>query len=44
LEFKGGKSPIRAVEASYRSRFDLAKGLKSALDGRPAVVQIWGQH
>jgi hypothetical protein len=44
LEFKGGKAPIRAIEASYRSRFDLAKGLKSALDGRPAVVQIWGQH
>jgi hypothetical protein len=44
LEFKSGKAPIRAIEASYRSRFDLAKGLKNALDGRPAVVQIWGQH
>jgi hypothetical protein len=44
LEFKGGKAPIKSIEASYRSRFDLAKGLKSALDGRPAVVQIWGQH
>jgi hypothetical protein len=44
LEFKGGKAPIRAIEARYRSRFDLAKGLKSAFNGRPAVVQIWGQH
>jgi hypothetical protein len=44
LEFKGGKAPIKSIEASYRSRFDLAKGLRSALDGRPAVVQIWGQH
>lgn len=44
LEFKGGSKPIKAIEARYRSRFDLAKGLKSALDGRPAVVQIWGQH
>jgi hypothetical protein len=44
LEFKGGKAPIRTIEARYRSRFDLVKGLKSALDGRPAVVQIWGQH
>ncbi len=44
LEFKGGKAPIKAIEASYRSRFDLSKGLKTALDGRPAVVQIWGQH
>jgi hypothetical protein len=44
LEFKSGKAPIRAIEASYRSRFDLAKGLKNALDSRPAVVQIWGQH
>jgi len=44
LEFKGGKVPIKAIEARYRSRFDLVKGLKSALDGRPAVVQIWGQH
>lgn len=44
LEFKGGKAPIRAIEASYRSRFDLAKGFAKALSGRPAVVQIWGQH
>ncbi len=44
LEFKGGKAPIKAIEARYRSRFDLSKGLKTALDGRPAVVQIWGQH
>lgn len=44
LEFKGGKAPIKAIEARYRSRFDLVKGLKSALDGRPAVVQVWGQH
>lgn len=44
LEFKGGKAPIKSIEATYRSRFDLAKGLKNALDGRPAVVQIWGQH
>lgn len=44
LEFKAGTRPITAIEAIYRSRFDLAKGLKSALDGRPAVVQIWGQH
>lgn len=44
LEFKSGKAPIKAIEARYRSRFDLAKGLKNALDGRPAVVQIWGQH
>ncbi|MDQ8699047.1 DUF2541 domain-containing protein [Hyphomicrobium sp. LHD-15] len=44
LEFKGGKAPIKSIEASYRSRFDLGKGLKNALDGHPAVVQIWGQH
>lgn len=44
LEFRGGKAPIRSIEARYRSRFDLRKGLKSAFDGRPAVVQIWGQH
>jgi len=44
LEFKGGKAPIQSIEARYRSRFDLVKGLRSAFDGRPAVVQIWGQH
>jgi len=44
LEFKGGKAPIKSIIATYRSRFDLRKGLKSALSGRPAVVQIWGQH
>lgn len=44
LEFKSNKAPIKVIEAVYRSRFDLHKGLKSALDGRPAVVQIWGQH
>jgi hypothetical protein len=44
LEFKGGKAPIKSIEARYRSRFDLLKGLGSALGGRPAVVQIWGQH
>jgi len=44
LDFKSGKAPIQSIIATYRSRFDLRKGLKSALDGRPAVVQIWGQH
>lgn len=44
IEFKAGRLPIKSIEAHYRSRFDLAKGLKSAFDGRPAVVQIWGQH
>jgi hypothetical protein len=44
LEFKSGRAPIKTIEALYRSRFDLEKGLKSAFDGRPAVVQIWGQH
>lgn len=44
IEFKSGSLPIKSIEARYRSRFDLGKGLKSALDGRPAVVQIWGQH
>lgn len=44
LDFKGGKAPIKSIVAAYRSRFDLRKGLKSAFDGRPAVVQIWGQH
>jgi hypothetical protein len=44
LEFKGGKAPIRVIEAKYRSRFDILKGLKNVLEGTPAVVQIWGQH
>lgn len=44
LEFKSGKAPIKSIEARYRSRFEMEKGLTSALDGRPAVVQIWGQH
>lgn len=44
IEFKSGSLPIKSIEARYRSRFDLGKGLKNALDGRPAVVQIWGQH
>lgn len=44
LEFKSGKHAIKSIEAKYRSRFDLLKGLKSALEGNPAVVQIWGQH
>ncbi len=44
LEFKGGKAPIKVIEARYRSRFDLMKGLKSVVDGKPAVVEIWGQH
>lgn len=44
LEFKGGKAPIRSIEARYRSRFDFGKGLKSVLSGKLAVVQIWGQH
>lgn len=44
IEFKAGSLPIKSIEALYRSRFDLGKGLKNALDGRPAVVQIWGQH
>lgn len=44
LEFKGGKAPIKAIEARYRSRFDLMKGFGNAFNGRPAVVQIWGQH
>lgn len=44
IEFKSGSAPIRAIVAVYRSRFDFGKGLKSALNGKPAVVQIWGQH
>ena len=44
LVFKGGVAPIKSIEAKYRSRFDLWKGLKTALDGKPAVVFIWGQH
>jgi hypothetical protein len=44
LEFKGGKAPIKLIEAKYRSRYDILKGLKNALDGTPAVVEIWGQH
>ncbi|MBX9864259.1 MAG: DUF2541 domain-containing protein [Hyphomicrobium sp.] len=44
IELKAGNLSIKSIEAHYRSRFDLGKGLKSALDGRPAVVQIWGQH
>jgi hypothetical protein len=44
LEFKGGRAPIKAIEAKYRSRYDLLKGLQSVFDGQPAVVQIWGQH
>lgn len=44
LEFPTGSAPIKAVEAKYRSRFDLLKNLRRALDGEPAVVQIWGQH
>lgn len=44
LEFKNGKAPIKSIVATYRSRFDLQKGFKNALNGYPAVVQIWGQH
>ena len=44
LEFKSGRGPIKSIEAVYRSRFDMAKDLKKAFDGRAAVVQIWGQH
>ncbi len=44
LTFKAGAAPIKSIEAKYRSRFDLWKGLKTAFDGKPAVVQIWGQH
>jgi hypothetical protein len=44
LEFKGGKAEIKEIEAKYRSRYDILKGLKNVLEGTPAVVQIWGQH
>jgi hypothetical protein len=44
LEFKGGRAPIKVIEARYRSRFDLMKGLKNVIEGKPAVVEIWGQH
>ncbi len=44
LEFKGGKAPIKEIEAKYRSRYDILKGLKSVIEASPAVVQIWGQH
>jgi hypothetical protein len=44
LEFKGGKAPIKAIQAKYRSRFDFIKGFNSVLKGNPAIVQIWGQH
>jgi hypothetical protein len=40
LEFKGGQAPIKAIETKYRSHFDILKGLKSVLSGRPAVVEI----
>lgn len=44
LEFKGGRSAIKEIQARYRSRFDLAKGLKNLFEGTPAVVEVWGQH
>lgn len=44
LVFKRGAAPITAIEVRYRSRFDWRRGLKSALSGQPAVVQVWGQH
>jgi hypothetical protein len=44
LEFRGGKAPIKAIQAKYRSRFDFIKGFNSVLKGNPAIVQIWGQH
>lgn len=44
LEFKGGRAAIKEISAKYRSRFDLAKGLKNLFEGTPAVVEIWGQH
>jgi hypothetical protein len=44
LEFKGGRSAIKEIQAKYRSRFDLLKGLKNLFEGTPAVVEIWGQH
>jgi hypothetical protein len=44
LEFKGGRLAIKEIQAKYRSRFDLAKGLKNLFEGTPAVVEVWGQH
>lgn len=44
LEFKSGRSAIKEIQAKYRSRFDLAKGLKNLFEGTPAVVEVWGQH
>ena len=44
LEFKGGRAAIKEIKARYRSRFDLAKGLKNLFEGTPAVVEIWGQQ
>ncbi len=44
LEFKGGRAAIKEIQAKYRSRFDLAKGLKNLFEGTPAVVEVWGQH
>jgi hypothetical protein len=44
LEFKGGRAAIKEIQAKYRSRFDLLKGLKNLFEGTPAVVEIWGQH
>ncbi len=44
LEFKAGRSAIKEIQAKYRSRFDLAKGLKNLFEGTPAVVEVWGQH
>ena len=44
LEFKSGRSAIKEIQAKYRSRFDLAKGLKNLFEGTPAVVELWGQH
>jgi hypothetical protein len=43
LEFKA-RSAIKEIQAKYRSRFDLAKGLKNLFEGTPAVVEVWGQH
>jgi hypothetical protein len=44
LEFKGGRAAIKEIQARYRSRYDLAKGLKNLFDGTSAVVEIWGRH
>lgn len=44
LEFKAGRLAIKEIQAKYRSRFDLAKGLKNLFEGTPAVVEVWGQH